>query len=223
MKNNILVIAAHPDDETLGCGGTILKHINGGDSVNILILSDGETSRISKINISKRINQAKKVAKNYQVNKLILEKIPDNKFDTIPLLNIVKIIEKSVWLLKPNIIYTHNLSDLNIDHKLTFQAVITACRPIPQSFVKKILSFEVLSSTEWQNQKYSCLFNPNEYNCIDNYIQDKIRIMKYYANELRNYPHPRSSEGIKILAQYRGMQIGVRYAEAFEVVRNLID
>ncbi len=221
-KNKILVVAAHPDDEVLGAGGTILKHIKDRDQVNILILSDGETSR-GVGNITTRRNQAKKAAKILGVKKIILEKLPDNKFDSLPLLEIVKKVEKVISEIKPNIIYTHFSDDLNIDHRLTFQAVLTACRPQPGFFVKKILSFEILSSTEWQKKKKKNLFCPNYYNNISNFIDKKINALTVYADELRPYPHPRSKAGVKILAQYRGLEVGYKYAEAFEIVRQLKD
>lgn len=224
MKNKVLVIAAHPDDEVLGAGGTILKHIKGGDWVSVLILGEGETSRRGGAgNIRKRANQAKRAAQNLGVKKIILETLPDNKFDSVPLLDIVEKVEKVIYNLKPHVVYTHFGEDLNIDHRLTFQAVLTACRPQPNFFVKKIMSFEVLSSTEWQIKKKQSLFCPTYYNDISDFIEKKIKAMEAYRPELKSYPHPRSREGIKILAQYRGMEVGYKYAEAFQIIRNLND
>lgn len=218
MKNNILVIAAHPDDEVLGAGGTILKHIKNKDKVTLVILSEGETSRGNQTNTIKRLNQARKVSQLLGINNLYLEKLPDNEFDRISLLTIVKTLEKFLYSIRPNIIYTHNISDLNIDHQITAKSVITACRPQPQFFVKKILSFEILSSTEWQ---FAGSFCPNEFVNITDYIEKKIRLVKIYEDEVRKYPHPRSLEGIKILAKYRGMQVGYHFAEAFQIIRYL--
>ncbi|MFA5173403.1 MAG: PIG-L family deacetylase [Candidatus Paceibacterota bacterium] len=221
MKNNILVITAHPDDEVLGVGGTILKHISSGDNVSILILSDGETSRDSGADINKRERQAKEVSRLLGVSNLIMEKLPDNQFDSIPLLKIIKIIENTVNKLNPSIIYTHHAHDLNIDHRLTFQAVLTVCRPQPKFSVKKILTFETPSSTEWQMKTYA--FCPTEYNDIAKFLPKKIDILKIYEDELREYPHPRSLESIKILAQYRGLEVGYHFAEAFQIIRTLND
>jgi len=221
MKNNILIIAAHPDDEIIGVGGTILKHVKGDDQVNILILSDGESSRDSGIAIKKRQTQAKKVAEKLGVNKLFTDKLPDNKFDLVPLLNIVKKVEKIIKKIKPNIIYTHCPYDLNIDHRLTFKAVLTACRPQPSFFVKKILTFETLSSTEWQIKDSAHVFCPTEYTDISEFINKKIEIFKIYKDEIRDYPHPRSIEGLKILAKYRGIEVGLKFAEAFQIIRNI--
>lgn len=224
MKNKILVVAAHPDDEVLGAGGTILKHAQKGDAVYLLILGDGVTSRgVSGLEIKTRRDQAGRAAKFLGIKKVFLETLPDNKFDAVPLLEIVKRVEKAVKAVKPNLVYTHFNNDLNIDHRLTCQAVMTACRPQPGFCVKKILAFEVLSSTEWQAKKKNKLFCPNEYNDIGKFIDKKIKAMEIYNNELREYPHPRSKEGIKILAQYRGLEVGFKYAEAFEIIRNLND
>lgn len=224
MKNKILIVAAHPDDEVLGVGGTILKHAKNGDHVSILILGDGETARGAVAGkVAKRAEQAKKAAEFLGAKKIILEAFPDNKFDSVPLLDIVKRIEKTLYEIKPNIVYTHFGEDLNIDHRLTFQAVLTACRPQPKFFVKKILSFEVPSSTEWQAKSKKSVFCPNHYNDINEFINKKISAMKFYAGELRPYPHPRSKQGIKTLAQYRGMEAGYKHAESFQVVRFLSD
>ncbi|MDP2709083.1 MAG: PIG-L deacetylase family protein [bacterium] len=222
--NKILVVAAHPDDEVLGAGGTILKHIENGDQVNILLLGDGVSSRsVSAGKIKKRAEQARRAAQFLGAKKIILNAFPDNRFDSVPLLKIIKKIEKIVNEIKPKIIYTHFSDDLNIDHRLTFQAVMTVCRPQPEFFVKKIMAFEVLSSTEWQAKKKNKLFCPNQYNDIGKFIDKKIKAMEIYSDELKTYPHPRSKEGIKILAQYRGLEAGFKYAEAFSVVRILKD
>lgn len=222
--NKILVIAAHPDDEVIGAGGTILKHVKAGDAVSVLLLGDGVTSRgAGAAAVKKRAKQAKRAAKVLGVKNVLLEALPDNKFDSVPLLKIVKIIERAIYKIKPKIIYTHFAEDLNIDHQLANQAVITACRPQPGFFVKKILAFEVLSSTEWQIKKKNKLFCPNCYNDIGDFIEKKIKAMEIYQAELRPYPHPRSKQGIRILAQYRGLEAGCKYAEAFQVLRQLND
>ena len=222
MKNNILIVAAHPDDEMLGMGGTILKHIKNKDAVSILFLGDGITSRDKNADIESRKRQAKKVAELLRVKNISLEQFPDNRFDSVPLLEIVKKIEPVIAKIKPNIIYTHHMGDLNIDHRLTAQAVLTACRPQPGFCVKKILGFEVLSSTEWQIKDSLHCFCPTEYTDISEFIEKKIDILrKAYRDELRQFPHPRSVQGVKILAQYRGMEVGYKSAEAFQIVRFL--
>lgn len=224
MKQSIkiLIIAAHPDDEVLGCGGTILKHIANGDNVSVLLLSEGETSRQGS-DIEKRQAQARKAAEALGAKELFLEELPDNQFDSLPLLKIIKLIEKHLEKIKPGIIYTHNPSDLNIDHQLTAKAVLTAARPQPNYFVKKILAFEVLSSTEWQVKDKKHLFCPTVYNDITDFIDKKVEILKVYKQELRKYPHPRSLKGVRTLAQYRGIEAGCNFAEAFQLIRQISD
>lgn len=219
----ILVVVAHPDDEVLGVGGTILRHVDKGDKVDLLILGDGESSRIKGVDINKRAGQAAKVAESLGINNLFLEKLPDNQFDSVPLLEIVKIVEKYLNRTKPELVYTHNVSDLNIDHELTFKAVLTSCRPQPGHFVKKLLSFEVLSSTEWQIKTSQQCFSPTIYKDITNFIDKKIEIFQAYKDEVKTYPHPRSSEGVRVLAKYRGMESGYDFAEAFQLIRELQD
>ena len=222
MKNNILVIVAHPDDEVLGMGGTILK-LSEKNEINVLFLSSGEGSRDTKPRKEERKKQAKRVANNLNIKNIFFDDFPDNQFDSIPLLSVVKKIEKIIYELKSNIIYTHNPKDLNIDHQVTFQSVLTACRPQPNFFVKKILAFETLSSTEWQQKNLGNIFCPNEYVNIEETIDKKIDILKIYQKEIRDFPHPRSKKGVRILSQYRGMEVGYKNAEAFQIIRNLND
>ncbi|MBI4779214.1 hypothetical protein HY797_02040, partial [Candidatus Falkowbacteria bacterium] len=130
--------------------------------------------------------------------------------------------ENVILKMKPNIIYTHQPNDLNIDHQIVFKAVLTACRPQPGCVVKKILGFETVSSTEWQIKDQAHCFCPTEYVDILEFIERKIKILEQaYGKELRPYPHPRSKEGVKIFAQYRGLEVGLKFAEAFCLIRNI--
>lgn len=222
MKNKILVVAAHPDDEVLGAGGTIAKHVSEGDEVYALVLGDGEMSRgAGEKGINKRKAQSAEAAEILGIKKVFFESFPDNQFDSVPLLKIVKSVEKALLKVKPETVFTHHGEDLNIDHRLTFQAVLTAARPQPGFFVKQLFSFEVLSSTEWQEKKKNKAFCPNYYIDIHDFIDIKVKAMEAYKDELKPYPHPRSAEGIKILAKYRGLEVGLKYAEAFQAIRIL--
>lgn len=225
MKNTkrILIIAAHPDDEVLGCGGTVRRLVDEGYEAYTLILGEGITSRDRERGVEKRkkeINDLKKHAKEANhiigVKKIFFYSFPDNRFDTVPILDIIKIIENVKRQLKPSIIFTHYQQDLNVDHKITYNAVITATRPISDESVREIYSFEILSSTEWA---YPCSFSPNVFFIINETIQHKIKAMEAYKSELRSVPHPRSLQGIKINAESWGMRIGVGNAEAFVCVR----
>lgn len=215
MNNKILVVVAHRDDEVFGVGGTIKKYSKNGGKVYCLYLGDENLCRENG-NLN---DSANKSAKILGIEKLFFEDLPDNKFDSIPLINITQKVEKYVSEVKPDIIYTHYENDVNADHRLTYEAVMTACRPCNNNCPKEIYSFEVLSSTEWQLKKPK--FNPNFYIDIKNEIEDKIKACKEYKSEFREYPHSRSYKGVKILAQYRGLECGKEYAEAFKLIRGI--
>ena len=223
----ILVIAAHPDDEFLGCGATLLSLKKQGFKIKPLFLADGESSRLlkkKKINklIQDRETQARNLAKKCNFLSPIFSRFPDNKLDTVPLLEIIKSIEKEIIKFKPEIIFTHFENDLNIDHQLVNKAVLTATRPLSKTFVNKIYCFETPSSTEFNyTRKQKKLFNPNLFIDVSSFINLKIKLLKIYKNEIRSWPHPRSLKAIKNLAAYRGSQIGVKFAEAFVVLREI--
>ncbi len=163
-------------------------------------------------------DELEKANKLIGIKQIFQENFPDNSFDTVPLLELVKSIEKVKKLIKPNIIFTHYEKDLNIDHKLTYQATITAARPLANESVKKIYSFEILSSTEWS---FPLEFSANVFFDISKTLEAKINAMKCYSSELCEAPHPRSLEGIKLNARIQGMRVGLAYAEAFKLVRSI--
>jgi len=222
----ILIIAAHPDDEILGCGGTIARLVNEGNEVYTLILGEGITSRDYIRDRKKRESEIKELKKQVsRANEIIGVKevftfdFPDNQFDSIPLLNIIKKVEKVKNQIKPDIIFTHYKNDLNIDHKKTYEAVITTTRPIENETVKTIYSFEVLSSTEWN---YPTTFSPNVFFDISRTFKKKIEAMACYKSELRNYPHPRSIKSMELKMEMWGVTVGLEYAEAFNLVRSTL-
>ncbi len=218
---NILIIVAHPDDEVLGCFGTVEKLIKQGYEAYTLILGEGKTSRDEYRNLSNKQdeiselqNEIIKANNIIRVKKVFIETFPDNRFDGVELLDIVKVISKVINDVKPEIIFTHFENDLNIDHQITYKAVITATRPMDNCFVKEIYSFEILSSTEWN---YPLSFSPDTFFEIE--INNKQKAMLEYKSELRDFPHPRSIEGIELNAKYNGMRVGKKYVEAFKSVR----
>jgi LmbE family N-acetylglucosaminyl deacetylase len=225
MGKKVLVVCAHPDDEVLGVGGVIARHILLGDEVNIMFMTDGLSSRDSVVN-SDSINFRRLLAYKacavlgVGVESLTFFKFSDNSMDKHTLLDIVKSIESKIRDYSPYVIYTHHSSDLNIDHRLTYQAVMTACRPVPQFCVKEIYSFEVLSSTNWATAQHNN-FVPNYYVDISTTIEMKIKALEVYDNEMRKYPNARSYEAIKALSLYRGTTVGYKSAEAFFVERIL--
>lgn len=227
QKNNkILIVAAHPDDEVLGCGGTIAKYAKE-KQIYIAILGEGISSRYNKRKEVKREELLDLQKQSQKAGKLLGAKenfffgFPDNQFDTIPFLEIVKKIEEVIKKIKPEIIYTHHSGDLNIDHRITFQAVLTATRPTKDCPVKEIYSFEVLSSTEWSFQKINGTFLPNVFEDISLTINKKFKAMQTYKTEIRKFPHPRSKEAILSIAKRWGSVIGLKCTEAFELIRSI--
>ncbi|KYK25261.1 GlcNAc-PI de-N-acetylase [Euryarchaeota archaeon SM23-78] len=224
MKNRILVVSAHPDDEVLGVGGTIRKKVNQGNEAYCIIAAEGITSRNTKESakeLKKLHEQTLKASKIIGYKKVFFLNLPDNRMDSINLLDIIKKIEEIIEKIKPQIVYTHDLSDLNIDHRICFKAVMVATRPTNGCCVNEIYTFETLSSTEWQ-AKTNKIFQPNTYEDISNEIESKINALKEYKGEIRNYPHPRSERGVRILAKYRGLESGLENAEAFCLIRRII-
>jgi len=197
-----------------------------GNCVYTLILGEGVTSRDRKRDLAKRENEIVKLKEKAEdankilgVKKVYTYDFPDNRFDTVSLLDIIKTIEKIKKDIKPDIVFTHHYGDLNIDHQITFKAVMTAFRPTKDESVKEIYSFEIPSSTEWNAPSSLTYFMPDYFVDISKTIKLKVRAMKEYKCEIREYPHPRSIESIEIKAKQRGIQVGLEAAEAFEVIR----
>ena len=221
---NILVIASHPDDEILGCGGSLYNFKKQGAKISAIFLSDGESSRKSpkvKKLISERKKQAFNAAKVIGIKNLIFGNFPDNSMDTVPLLKIVQFIEKHIKLIKPDTVFTHFENDLNIDHQITSKATITACRPLKKQTVKSILFFEILSSSEWNISSKNKNFKPNYFIDISKSLKFKLEALKCYKREIKKWPHPRSIEGVKLLSKTRGSSVGLTNAEAFVLGRHI--
>ncbi len=210
-----LVVAAHPDDEVLGCGGTIARLCAEGEDVHIAILGEGQTSRGPDDNtvmaLRRQVAQAAELLGTQHVSHYTL---PDQRFDTVPFLEIVQYVEGLIALAVPDTIFTHHGGDLNLDHQITHRAVLTATRP-GTSPVRKLYAFETPSSTEWAFG--SPAFAPNVFVGID--PARKVAAMQVYESEAREVPHPRSPQMLRALAHWRGAQAGLRYAEAFQLVR----
>jgi len=221
MTKTVLVVAAHSDDEALGCAGTIAKHTAVGDQVHVLFMTDGVGSRnISGDEVLQRNRSAQKSGKLLGISSMRSLDFPDNKMDAVPLLDVTQAVEQMVFESKPDVIYTHHIGDLNVDHCVTHKAVMTACRPQPSFCVKEIYSFEVLSSTEWQTPGFYP-FLPNVFVDITNYIEIKKKVLEVYSEEMRHLPHSRSIENALRLCELRGNGVGKRYAEAFMSVREI--
>lgn len=219
----VLVIAAHPDDEVLGCGGTMSRLSKEGHEIYISILGEGITSRyenpsqtdLSELETLK--NCSKKASELLGATDLFFHNFPDNSFDTVPLLKIVKTIQKLICRLQPEVVYTQHGGDLNIDHQITFRATLTATRPM-EGFLKTLYAYEVPSSTEWAFQKFAPPFKANTFVDIHSTLELKIKAMELYESEARPFPHPRSPEALRAIAKKWGTVIGLKAAEAFELI-----
>ena len=222
-KKKVLVIIAHSDDESFGCGGLIKKLAVKKNKVGIISFTNGVGSR-NKYNlkdIDERKNHSIKASKILGFKWLAQYDYPDNQLDKISILEIVKLIELHKKKFLPDIVITHNFYDLNIDHRIIAEATLTAFRPEPNSKLKEILTFETPSSTDFRILKRAKNFIPNYYVNIEKYLNFKIKAIKAYKKEVKKNPHSRSINGIKNLSKIRGHQSGMKYAEAFEIIRKI--
>jgi LmbE family N-acetylglucosaminyl deacetylase len=220
---NVLIVAAHPDDEVLGCGATAARLARAGNAVFISILGEGMTSRpeadrscLPGLNAC-----ARRAAEMLGAKDLFLHGLPDNRFDTLPLLDVVKTVEGLVTELRPEVVYTHHGGDLNVDHQVTHRAVLTATRPTAGHPVREVYAFEVASSTEWGFQRFEPVFRPNVFVDIAQDLDTKIAAMAAYESESRPFPHPRSPEALRAIATRWGSVVGCQAAEAFELIRSV--
>lgn len=221
-----LTIAAHPDDEVLGCGATMARLSSEGHEVHILILGEGATSRHTNPDVgAPKVDalraQAIKVGSELGAKSVTVESLPDNKFDELPLLDVVRIVELHVSDLKPDAIFTHHGSDLNIDHRIAAQAVVTATRAMAGTPVKEVLAFHIPSSTEWSFGVTGQVFKPDVFFDVTGHMATKLSAMELYVDEAREFPHPRSPEALTAISKTWGSTAGFAAVEAFELVRSL--
>lgn len=223
----ILVVAAHPDDEILGPGGTISRYCAEGIASECVILGEGITSRdgIGKSGAHKALNDLKsdsiKASKVIGYENIQFVGLPDNRMDSVNLIEVIKVVASHIDRVKPDVIYTHHHGDLNIDHRIVFDAVITAARPIERTFVKEIYCFETPSSTEWNFGRSDAAFNPNVFVDIGETLGRKMEAIKCYRSEIRDFPHPRSVYALETIAARWGAVVNRNYAEAFELIRKI--
>ncbi len=225
-----MIVAAHPDDELLGLGATMHKLIKEFNvKSHVVILGEGITSRSEKretgrweSELAKHQLNIKKAQEAIGYHSVSTYDFPDNRFDSVDLLDLIKVIEKEKKNFAPSIIFTHHGGDLNIDHQRTFEAVMTASRPLEHETVKTIISFETPSGTEWHAPSDPKHFVPNLFFGVsESGVEAKIKGMESYEFERRKYPHPRSPEALKIQAKRWGIVVGCEYAEAFMLIRSI--
>jgi LmbE family N-acetylglucosaminyl deacetylase len=221
---NVLVLAAHPDDEVLGCGGTIARLASEGHRVTVAIFGQGAASRYAPASLDALANAGTLKSQSYEAARILGNvdikhfDLPDNRFDSVDLLDIIKTLEGLAGVVRPHEVYTQHGGDLNIDHAITFRAAMTCFRPIPDSSVRALYAFEVASSTEWAFGKFSPAFIPDTFIDISMFLDRKLKALAAYQDELRSSPHPRSIEGVSAQARDRGARVGVGAAEAFATV-----
>lgn len=227
-SNRVLVVAAHPDDEMLGCAGTLARLKKNGSQITILLLGEGPTARAPSAALfsvvkAEAFTSSVLAAKALGIQDIRHASFPDNRFDTVPLLDLVQCIERVIEEIDPDLVLTHHSGDLNMDHQLTHRAVVTATRPLPgKKKVNAIWGFEVLSSTEYAPANTMPPFCPTIYVEISDFLMKKQKALESYASEMRPWPHPRSHEAVDHLARLRGSQCGCDAAEAFILYRWLL-
>ena len=223
----VLIIVAHPDDEVLGMGGTIYKYTSQGIEVDLLIVTDGSSSQYSQRSDIESILAAKKIetrkcADLLGINKIFYGNLPDMKLDAIPHIEINRVIEGVIDEVKPSIVYTHFSGDVNKDHRCVYESTLVACRPVKNQCVKKLFSYSVPSSTEWNIQTENSVYTPNWYEDISGeYAEIKYKAFSCYETEARPYPHPRSTEYLSILDSAEGLKVGLQAAESFILLRSV--
>jgi N-acetylglucosamine malate deacetylase 1 len=217
----VLTVAAHPDDETLGAGGTMAWHASRGDEVWVCILTEGASSRHDRVEL--QLECARRACETLGVAEVRFAGLADQRLDTVPMLDVVTPIEECVRELRPDVVLTHFAGDVNEDHRIVSRATMVAARPVPGTSVRRVCSFEVPSSTDWAPPQPGSVFAPNLFVDISETLEIKLLAMKAYANtfhpEVRPYPHPRSLEALTAYAQRHGVASGLTAAEPFVLLR----
>lgn len=217
----ILTVAAHPDDETLGAGGTMAWHAARGDTVWACVLADGASSRHAYV--EQQADCARQACETLGVERLVLVGLPDQRLDTLSLLDVITPIERCIEELQPDVVLTHFPGDVNEDHRLVARAALVATRPYPGNPVRRVCSFEIPSSTDWAPPVPGSVFAPNVFVDISDTLETKLTAMKAYAethvSEVRPFPHPRSFEALTAYAQRYGATSGLLAAEPFMLLR----
>ncbi|MGH3166203.1 MAG: PIG-L deacetylase family protein [Trebonia sp.] len=220
-RSRVVVIAAHPDDELLGAGGTLIRHVRDGDETHAIIVADGAGSRYPAELASTLEKQARRAAEIIGFASLRFLSLPDQRLDTVPLIALTQTLESVLGDIAPDTVYTHFPEDVNADHRLVAKCAWTACRPYAQTGVRRFAVFETPSSTEWAWPITGTEFRPSLYVDVSDTLPAKIEAMECYETELRDYPHPRSSRALRERAAYWGSHVGRLAAEPFMMLREV--
>jgi LmbE family N-acetylglucosaminyl deacetylase len=217
----VLTVAAHPDDETLGAGGTMAWHAARGDTVWVCVLTDGVTSRHDRVELQAEC--ARRACDSLGVERLVMVGLPDQRLDTLCQLDVITPIERCIAELAPDVVLTHFPGDVNEDHRIVARATMVATRPVAGTSVRKVCSFQIPSSTDWTPPIPGSVFTPNLYVDITDTLDAKLTAMKAYADthvsEVRPFPHPRSIEALTAYAHGHGVASGMLAAEPFMLLR----
>ncbi len=218
----IIVVSPHPDDETLGCGGTILKHKANGDNIHWLIMTNISAQEgHDEERVKARQQEIQLVTNEYGFNDVFKLDFPTTKLDMLPRNQLVESVSAVIAKVKPDIVYLPNRNDVHSDHKVAFDVVMSSIKTFRCPSIKKVLMYEVISETEFSSPLSNTVFLPNSFSDVSDYFDKKISIMKIYNSELGDHPFPRSIENLKALATFRGATSSVKYAEAFMVLKEI--
>ncbi len=217
----VMVVAAHPDDELLGVAGTLAKHVEAGDEVRAVVVSEGASSRYAEGAENSLQIAGRRAAEVLGLTAIDFLGLPDQRLDSLPILDVIRSIEAAVSGFSPEVLYTHHWGDINRDHAVVAEAVSVAARPIGAGFPAEVLCFETPSSTEWSFPSMEKAFVPNVFVDVTATLEKKLAAMACYESELRPYPHPRSLEALRARAAYWGQVVTRPYAEAFVLARRV--
>ncbi|HOW43061.1 MAG TPA: PIG-L family deacetylase [Candidatus Omnitrophota bacterium] len=222
-KKRVLVVAAHPDDETLGCGGTILKHICAGDAVDWLIMTNvSQEQGFDRGFVARRQRQIRQVAKAYGFRQVHMLDLPTTRLDCVARGELVKCVSGVVQKIRPDILYVPFINDVHSDHEITLKAVLSATKSFRLLSLRQVLAYEALSETEFALPIRQKVFVPTAFSDISRFMEKKLKIMRIYKEELKKAPFPRSLKNMRALACFRGSTAGVDYAEAFMILKEIV-
>jgi len=220
--SNIVVFAPHPDDETLGCGGTLLKHQKAGNFLHWIIMTSMDPKLgYSEKAIKTRQEEIELVSKYYDFKTVTQLEFSTASLDTYPLSSILEKVDSALNQINPEIVYIPFESDVHTDHCITAKAVYACCKTFRRNTVKKILSYETLSETEFASLAFNNVFRPNVFVDIEDYLDKKIEIFKTYKSEIKEFPFPRSANAIRTLANFRGLMANFKTAESFMLLKEI--